>query len=111
MKNNKDYVKLGLTAFLVVLGGFASYYIIFHLDSLSSTLKRLFVILMPVIDGFVLAYLLTPLVNATERIILKPIFDYLNLSEKKSQRRFLSIIITVVLVLWGLYAFFSIVPF
>lgn len=109
MKNNKDYIKLGLTAFLVVLGGFVSYYVIFHLDSLSSTLRNLFVILMPIIDGLILAYLLTPLVNTTERRILKPIFVYLKINEKKSQRRILAIIITVALVLWALYAFFSIV--
>lgn len=110
MKNNdKEYIKWGLTAFFVVLGGFASYYVIFHLDSLSSALRNIFTILMPVIDGLILAYLLTPLVNATERIILKPIFKSLKIEEKKRQRRFFSIIITIVIVLWVLYAFFSIV--
>ncbi len=74
MKSNKDYIKWGLTAFFVVLGGFVSYYVIFHIDSLSSTIKNLFSILMPIIDGFILAYLLAPLVNATERIITTPFF-------------------------------------
>ena len=32
MKNNKDYIKWGLTAFFVVLGGFASYYVIFNVS-------------------------------------------------------------------------------
>ena len=109
MKNNKDYIKWGLTAFFVVLGGFASYYVIFHLDSLSLTLKNLFVVLMPVIDGFILAYLVAPLVNATERNITTPLFDFFKIGHKKGQKRFLSIIITEVLVLWAIYAFFSIV--
>ena len=109
MKSNKDYVKWGLTAFLVILGGFASYYVIFHLDSLSLTLKKLFIVLMPVIDGFILAYLIAPLVNATERNFTTPIFEFFNIDHKKGAKRFLSIIITEVFVLWAIYAFFSIV--
>ncbi len=109
MKNKNEYVKWGLTAFFVVLGGFVSYYIIFHLSSLSSTLKNIFSILMPIIDGLVLAYLLAPLVNAVERILLKPAFELLKISEKRSQRRFLSIFITYAVVIWVIYEFFSIV--
>ncbi len=109
MKNSKDYIKWGLTAFLVILGGFASYYVIFHLDSLSLTLKKLFVVLMPVIDGFILAYLIAPLVNATERNLTTPIFAFFKMDHKKGPKRFLSIIITEIFVLWVVYAFFSIV--
>lgn len=109
MKSNKDYIKWGLTAFLVVLGGFVSYYMIFHLDSLSTKINNLFAILMPVIDGFILAYLLAPIVNATERVITTPFFALIKKEDKKSAKRFLSIIITDVLVLWAIYVFFSIV--
>lgn len=109
MKSNKDYIKWGLTAFFVVLGAFATYYVIFHLDSLSSTIRKFFVILMPIIDGFILAYLLSPLVNTTERVIITPVFDFFKKGDKKNQKRFLSIIITDVLVLWALSSFFSIV--
>lgn len=109
MKNNKYYIKWGLTAFFVILGGFLSYYVIFHIDSLSSTIRKIFVILMPIIDGFILAYLLAPIVNATERNITTPIFEFFKKGDKKSQKRFLSIIITDVFVLWALCSFFSIV--
>ena len=109
MKSNKDYIKWGLTAFFVVLGGFVSYYVIFHIDSLSSTIKNLFSILMPIIDGFILAYLLAPLVNATERIITTPFFVMIKKEDKKNPKRFLSILITDLLVLWAIYVFFSIV--
>lgn len=88
MKNNKDYMRWGLTAFFVVLGGFASYYVIFHLDSLSLTLKKMFVVLMPVIDGFILAYLIAPLVNATERNITTPLFEFFKIGHKKGPKRF-----------------------
>lgn len=106
MKDNKTYVKWGLTAFLVILGGFAGYYVIFHLSSLSLTIKNFFVILMPIIDGFILAYLLAPIVNATERTMITPFFEFLKKGDKKSQKRFVSIIITDVLVLWAVGSFF-----
>lgn len=109
MKRNKDYIKWGITAFLVVLGSFASYYVIFHIDSLSLTIGNLFTILMPIVDGFILAYLLAPLVNATERVITTPFFALIKKENKKNPKRFLSIIITDIFVLWALYAFFSVV--
>ena len=109
MKDNKEYFKWGLTAFFVVLGGIISYYVIFHLDNLTARITSLIVILMPIIDGMVLGYLLTPVVNATERRIVKPIFKKMNINHKKSQRRTVSIIITLFVVIMALYAFFSIV--
>lgn len=109
MKNNKDYIKWGLTAFFVVLGGFVSYYVIFHLDSFSSKINTLFAILMPVIDGFILSYLLAPIVNAIERVITTPLFVLIKKEDKKNPKRFLSIIITDALVLWAIYVFFLIV--
>ncbi len=109
MKNNKEYIKWGLTAFFVVLGGIISYYIIFHLDNLTERITKLFVILMPIIDGIILGYLMTPIVNAIERSIVKPIFKKLNINHKKSQRRTISIVITLFLVISALYSFFSVV--
>ncbi len=95
MKNNKEYIKWGLTAFFVVLGGIISYYIIFHLDNLTERITKLFVILMPIIDGIILGYLMTPIVNAIERSIVKPVFKKLNINHKKSQRRTISIVIII----------------
>lgn len=109
MKNNKEYIKWGLTAFFVVLGGIISYYVIFHLDKLTARISGLFVILMPIIDGMILGYLMTPLVNTTERRIVKPIFKKININHKKSQRRMISIVITLFAVITALYAFFSVV--
>jgi predicted PurR-regulated permease PerM len=108
-ENNNNFIKWGLTAFLVILGGLLSYYVIFHLESFASTISNLIVILMPVIDGAVLAYLLTPLVNGIEQGLVKTIFIKLNINHKKRQRRLLSILITMALVCAVIYGFFSIV--
>lgn len=108
MKKNNKYVLWGITAFLVVLGGLLAYYVIFHLNNFKSIINRIIVIMMPVIDGIILAYLLTPLVNTIERKILKPIFDTIHY-KKKSHRRFLAIILTFIFVGFAIYEFFALV--
>lgn len=109
MKENKDYIKWGITAFLVVLGGIISYYVIFHLDNLTARIAKLFIILAPVIDGIALGYLMTPVLNTIERKIVKPIFKKLNINHKKTQRRMFSIIITLFVIMSLIYSFFSVV--
>lgn len=109
MKSNKEFIKWGLTAFFVVLGGIISYYVIFHLDNLTAKITSLFGILMPIIDGMILGYLMTPIVNTIEKKIVKPIFKKFNIKHKKSQIRLISIVITLLIVLTVLYAFLSVV--
>lgn len=109
MKNNKEYVKWGLTAFLVVLGAFAGYYVIFHLDNLSSSINKLIAILMPIVDGLILAYLLTPLVNFFERQAVQPLIKMTHIKAKQNHSRLFSIIITILIVFCAIYSFFSIV--
>lgn len=109
MKNNRDYIKWGLTVFLVALGILLSYYLIFHLENVSSALNGLLVILMPVIDGFILAYILSPIVNAIERRILKPFFKLVKLKVKKNHQRMLAIILTDFVAITCIYLFFSII--
>lgn len=109
MKANIRYIKWGLTAFLVVLGGIISYYVIFHLNSLKSSISEILVVLMPIIDGMILGYLMTPVVNAIERKLVKPVFEKLRLNHKKRQRRTISIVIALIIILAALYTFFSII--
>lgn len=109
MRENKDYIKWGITAFLVVLGGIISYYMIFHLDNLTARITKMFIILAPVIDGIVLGYLMTPVLNTIERKIVKPMFKKLNINHKKTQRRMISIIITLFVIITLIYSFFSVV--
>lgn len=103
------YIKWGLTAFLVVLGGIISYYVIFHLDSLKIAISGLVVILMPIIDGMILGYLMTPVVNGIEHKMIKPIFKKLNINQKKKQRRTISIVVALLIIIAALYAFFSVI--
>ena len=91
---NKNFIRWGVTAFLVILASMIAYYIIFNLDNFKGTIDKVWVILMPVTDGLILAYLLTPLLNVIERKIVKPFFAYINCESKHKQLPLVTIINT-----------------
>lgn len=106
---NKNYLYWGITAFLVILASMIAYYIIFNLDNFKGAIDKIWVILMPVTDGLILAYLLTPLLNVIERKIVKPFFTFIKIDIKKKQLRLFSILLTIILVLAVIYGFFAMV--
>ena len=111
-KFDKKYLYWGLTAFLVIAAGILFYYILFHGASLSSGLRSFIGISMPIIDGFVLAYLMTPVLNKIEKCIIKPMYMKAKLpmtSKNKRRMRGLSILATIVLILVVLYEFFGLI--
>lgn len=109
MKKNSNYIKWGITAFLVILSGLAAYYIIFHLENFKGVLNNILVILTPITDGLILAYLLTPLLNMVERKIVIPGFAIIHIKPKRKYVRTVSILATMVLVWFGIYEFFAMV--
>ena len=67
---------------------------------------------MPIIDGFVLAYLMTPVLNKIEKCIIKPLYKKANMpmtAKNKRRMRGLSILVTIVLILIILYEFFGLI--
>ena len=111
-KFDKKYLYWGITAFLVIAAGILFYYILFHGASLSSGLRSFIGISMPIIDGFVLAYLMTPVLNKIEKCIIKPLYMKAKLpmtSKNKRRMRGLSILATIVLILVVLYEFFGLI--
>lgn len=111
-KFDKKYLYWGITAFLVIVASILFYYILFHSSKLSHTIQTFIKIAMPIIDGFVLAYLITPILNKVEGKIIKPLYVKakipLNPKNKRRIRGF-SILVTIVLILIVLYEFFSLV--
>lgn len=109
---DKKYISWGLTAFFVVSASILLYYLIFHSSSLSQGLGTFIRIAMPILDGIILAYLLTPLVNGIERKVFLPFLkkQEIELSLKNKKRmRAVSIIVTLVIVFFLIYAFFAMV--
>lgn len=111
-KFEKKYLCWGLTAFLVIVASILFYYVLFHRSSLSNGIAKLIGISMPIIDGFVLAYLMTPVLNKIEKCIIKPLYLKANVpmtAKNKRRMRGLSILVTIVLILIILYEFFGLI--
>lgn len=111
-KFEKKYLCWGLTAFFVIVASILFYYILFHRSSLSYGIKTFIGIAMPIIDGFVLAYLMTPVLNKIEKHLIKPLYVKTKVpmtAKNKRRMRGLSILVTVVLILIICYEFFGLI--
>lgn len=109
---NKKYFSWGLTAFLVIAAAIFFYYILFHSSNLSEAVHSLITISMPIIDGLILAYLITPLLNSIEQKVIKPIYEKAKVPMTKKIRkrmRILSIMVTLLVIFVVAYEFFSMI--
>lgn len=109
---DKKYLYWGITAFCVIAAGICFYYLLFHGSSLFQSLRKIYMIVMPIVYGLILAYFMTPILNGIENRILYPVCTKLKVKQtvksKKLIRTF-SIILTILIVFTVLYTFFSIV--
>ena len=111
-KIDKKYISWGIVAIIVICVCTSFVYILFNHQKVLSGLSNLWKILMPVIDGIVLAYLITPILNFIEKNFIKKIFDKLQIKEspKRQKRiRFFSIIITLIFVVLIVTLFFRMI--
>lgn len=103
----KKYVYWGVTAFLVIAASLIFYYLLFHMNNVRAGFRTFTKTCMPIIDGLVLAYLMTPLVKHMERDFFIPLCKRLNLNTEsaktKKGMRLLSALITVIFVFVLLY--------
>ena len=108
---NKRYLRIGLTAFLVIAASICFYYLIFHGDRFSAQINALMKVVSPVMYGIIFAYLMTPMVNGIESRILMPFFSRggkpVSVKQKKYMR-VISILLTIYIVGCLIYGFFSI---
>lgn len=112
---DKKYLYWGITAFLVICASICFYYLLFHGSNLWGGIRTILNIVMPILDGFVLAYLLTPVLNQLERKLLYPVCTAISHTEKgtfgkktKKKIRKAGILFTLLFVILLLYCFFSI---
>lgn len=105
---NKKYIYWGITAFCVLAAAILFQYGISKLYLLGTFFAFLIRILTPIIYGFVIAYLLTPVVNFIEKkIILKCIYrikkDVKLNRQLKSTARMISVLVSIALTIFILY--------
>lgn len=108
----KNYVKYGITAFLVICGSILFSFILYNNKIIATGLNRFFSISMPIIYGLIFAYLLTPIINFMEQKILIPFYISTKIMKKMPAEkvpkkvRIPSILITYILVTFLLYGFY-----
>lgn len=109
-ESEHHYIKWGLTAFIVIAGSILFYYIIFHAESFKSAIKNAILLLMPIIDGLILGYLLTPILNFIEKKIFIPFLFFIGKGTSVRVRkimRYISIILTFGGLFLAIQSFFS----
>lgn len=87
-KNNwniRPYLAIGLTSFLVVAASISFFFFVYRFHGVAQVMDRLAVILQPITIGFVLAYLVTPIVNFEERHLL-PVMQERMKNKRKARR-------------------------
>lgn len=109
---DKKYLYWGITALVVIGISIVLFFLMFRGANFKDGFIWLMGICMPIIDGFILAYLMTPILNFVEKTLLKRILKKERTQLSKRQVKLLrgiSVFLTLIFVLAALYSFFSIV--
>ncbi|MDO4339956.1 MAG: AI-2E family transporter [Eubacteriales bacterium] len=101
------YLHWGVTAFLVIAASMLFYYGIFHMKTLITGIKTFLNIMAPIIYGFAIAYVLSPVVNFMENTVIYPLLKKKNIQlEKRGRRavRWSCVLLSLILLLVIIYA-------
>lgn len=104
---NNRYVRWGLTAFFVISANILLYYLLFQSEKIALGFNSITSILMPVVFGFIMAYLLTPLLNKIEENIIRKILSKCKVKDSLKVRKYtriLSVTLTMSLFLLLIYS-------
>lgn len=104
---NNKYFKWGLTAFLVIAGSILFYYLLFHGTNIKTGFESITRLLMPIVLGFGLSYIMTPILNTIEYRIMYPLLRKMKWKETEKKRkgiRAISIILTMFLFFAIIYS-------
>ncbi len=97
--NNKRYLHLGLTIFLSLSAVILFYYLIFYGESFTKVKASAINVLLPIIDGVVIAYILSPLQNVLEQKGIRPLINKIPNKKNKNRRKLIRGISTALTIL------------
>lgn len=112
-KPNKKYIAIGLIAFGVAACTILFIFAVFNYPVFAKGFSNIFKVLMPVINGFLIAYLLNPVMKFYETKVLPPVFNVFRNNKPFGVRtkrciRYLSIALSVISLLLFIVVFISI---
>ena len=98
---NKKYTTIAVYAFLVIAASLCFWAILNHIGVVWGVLKKIGQVLIPFVNGFIIAYLINPVVKTAEKW-----FSRVGAKKPQSRlRRILSIIVSYIIVLGALTLF------
>ncbi len=111
--NSKSkYFKWGFTAFLVIMASVLSIYTIINISNIASKAVAFLKSIMPILDGLIVAYILSPLVDMIENKLIYPIVKKRNITindKRKKIVRYISVFLSVFFVLLLIVIFIRLV--
>ncbi len=111
---DSKYIKWGVTAFVALMFTAMSVYFIFHFNDFKGVWTKFFKVMAPIIDGLIIAYLINPIMRFFEVRCMEKAYIKKGLKVgKKEKRRFrvIALIVSLILVVLLIYAFFkSVLP-
>ena len=109
---DKKTLGIGIVALSVIILGVSFIYLLFNGSLFFTAFRKILDVSMPVFYGFIMAYLLSSIVNFIEEKCLLPLLKHfkVNITSKlMSRMRLFSIVITLILTFLFIYAFLLIV--
>ncbi len=112
-KFTNKYMKWGLTALIVLILAICFVCLIFKGQAIGAGLKMILRVTMPVIDGLIIAFIATPVMNWIEEKLFFPLCRKLNINAEKpkvkKRLRAGSVLLTFLFIGFIIYSFFMIV--
>ena len=112
-KFTNKYMKWGLTALIVLILAICFICLIFKGQTIRAGFDVILRVIMPVIDGLIIAFIATPVMNWIEEKLLFPLCRKLNINAEKpkikKKLRAGSVLLTFLFIGLVVYSFFSIV--
>ncbi|XME03382.1 AI-2E family transporter [Lachnospiraceae bacterium C1.1] len=108
-KPDKKYVYWGVTAFLVIIACLFVSFMFYNFSAFSKGISKFSAVLTPVVNGFIIAYLLSPLMDFFEYRALPSFCKMLKINEEKSKKpiHYSSVFLSIFCLLLVIYAFFQ----
>lgn len=109
-KVEKKYIYQAVSFFFALCGAILFYYLIFNCSDLFKGIGKIIKIMMPVIYGFIIAYLLIPILNFFEKrftSFCKKNKIKLETQKQKKRLRYFSVTVTMIVFFSSLFFIFS----
>ncbi len=110
-KRSAEYRKIAMTAFLVVAASLLFYFMLFRASTIGAGLKKIISVMNPVFYGFIIAYVLDPVMSLIESGVYR-LLNHFHLhpgEQVKKTIRLITALMAVVIAILVIYALIAMI--